>query len=624
VERIVAQIAGRKTLPPEVMEHLVSKSDGVPLFVEELTKAVLESGFVRETNGTDDLTGVLSTLPIPSTLHDSLMARLDRLGAAKGVAQLAATLGRTFSYELLRGVCPLDEVALQRELGRLVDAELLYPRGVLPQTTYLFKHALIQEAAYHSLLRSTRQQHHRRIAQVLAETFPEMAETQPELLAHHYTEAGLNEEAVVYWHRAGQRALGRSANLEAISHLTTGLEVLKALDTRDPGPRELDLQVTLALALHASKGQAAPEVARAYERARELCGQVEDVPQLFRVLMGLYRFYGGRMQLRIASELEEQLFGLAERTQDPDMLLEAHMARGTLFLLRGELVPARAHLERATALYNPEQHRSHVLRYGLDPGVVSLSRISWVLWLLGYPEQALRKSEETLTLAREVGHPHSLAMALGFAATLHHFRRNGRAAQELAEATLTLSTEQGLLQWAAVATFLRGWALTAQGSGEDGLAQMREGFAAYRAMGAALDLPWYLAVLAQAHGTRGEAGAALPMVAEALNAVDMTYFYEPELHRLRGQLLLMLGRKEQQEQQTSDVEAGFRQALNLARRQKARSLELRAAMSLSRLWQHQGKSADARRLLADVYGSFTEGFDTADLREAKALLEELS
>jgi predicted ATPase len=619
-EEMVLRVTGGKPLPADVLTQVVAKTDGIPLFVEELVKTILEPGLVQEEGERYVLHGPLPPLAIPATLQDALMARLDRLSAVKEVAQLGAVLGREFAYEVLHAVASLDEVTVQQALAKLMDAELLYQRGMLPQATYVFKHALIQDAAYQSLLRSSRQQHHQRIAQVLAERFPETAETQPELLAQHYTEAGLNAPAVPYWHRAGRRALERSANLEAISHLTTGLEVLKGLpDTRERTRQELDLQITLALALHAIKGQAAPEVECAYARARELCGQAEDVPQLFRVLLGLYRFYGGRMQRQIAREIVEQLYSLAQRVQDPDLLLQAHMARGTILCLQGEFVAARYYLEKAIALYDPQHHRSHAVRYSLDPGVTSLSRVSWTLWLLGYPDQAHSRNQETLTLARELAHPHSLAMALCFAATLHQFRREAQPAQELAEVTVALATEQGLMQWRAAGTFLYGWALTIQGQGEVGLVQLRQGLATYRATGTVLDLPWYLGVLAEAYGSTGQAETGLATLAEALAAVDKTDFYEAELYRLKGKLLLS-----QTVPDASQAQACFQQAFDVARRQGAKSLELRAAMSLARLWQQQGKRAAAYELLAPLYGWFTEGFDTADLHEAKALLEALT
>ena len=362
------------------------------------------------------------------------MARLDRLAPVREIAQVGATLGREFSYDLLRAISPVDEAALQQGLRQLVEAELIYQRGLPPQATYLFKHVLVQDTAYQSLLKSRRQQLHRQIAQVLEERFTETKETQPELLAHHYTEASLIVQAIPYWQCAGQRAVQRSANEEAISHLTKGLELLKILpDTSERTHQELNLQITAGLAYMALKGYAAPEVARAYTRALELCRQLGETPQLFPVLTGLLRFYYVRAELQTARELGEQCLRLAQSAQDPALLLEAQRALGGTLLYLGELDSARTHLEQGLALYDSQQHRSLALLYGTDPGVVCLSYASNLLWCFGYPDQALKRSHEALALARKVSHPVSLAGALHWAAMLHQFRREGQAVQERAE-----------------------------------------------------------------------------------------------------------------------------------------------------------------------------------------------
>jgi predicted ATPase len=329
VEVMVEGVTGGKALPAEVVQQVVAKTVGVPLFVEELTKTVLESGLLREAEGRYELTGPLPPLAIPATLQESLIARLDRLSTVREVVQLGATLGREFTYELLQTVSPLDEATLQRELALLVEAELLYQRGMPPQARYIFKHALIQDVAYQSLLKSKRQQYHQQIAQVLEERFTETRETQPELLAHHYTEAGLKEQAIPYWQKAGQRAIERSANAEAIGHLTRGLELLKTLpDTPERAQHELTLQLALGASFLMTKGHAASEVARAYTRARELCQQVGDTSQLFPVLRGLWSFYIARPELRTTRELGEQLLSLAQRVQDPPLFVVAHYALG--------------------------------------------------------------------------------------------------------------------------------------------------------------------------------------------------------------------------------------------------------------------------------------------------------
>ena len=581
--RQAAEMTGRvahgKALPPEVVEQVVAKTDGVPLFVEELTKMVLESGLLQEREERYELTGPLPPLAIPTTLHDSLMARLDRLATVKGLAQLGATLGREFSYELLHAVSPWDEATLRRGLQQLVEAEFLYQQGLPPQATYLFKHALIQEAAYQSLLRSTRQQHHQHIAQVLEARFPELCETQPELLAHHSTEAGLHEQAIGYWQKAGQRAIERSANLEAIGHLTTGLEVLKRLpDTPERTQHELMLHTALGVPLRATKGFGAPEVGQVYARARELCQQVEETPQLVPVLRGLWEFYELQGELQTARELGEQLLTLAQRVREVELLLVAHNVLGDTLVWLGEFAGARAHLEQGMALYHPQQHRSHAFLYGYDSGVHCLAFGAWALWYLGYPDQALRRIHDALTLAQELSHPFSLAFALAFAAWLHQLRREGQAAQERAAATIALATEQGFPFWEAWGTILRGWALAEQGQSAEGIAQMRQGIAAWRATGAELQLPYYLALLAEAYGKAGQAEEGLRVLAEALTAVHKTgeRQHEAELYRLKGELLL-----QQATGSDDEAETCLHQALDIARHQQAKSLELRAAMSLS-------------------------------------------
>jgi TOMM system kinase/cyclase fusion protein len=622
VETMVRQLTGDKPLPAEVLAQVIAKTDGVPLFVEELVKMLLESGLVREEADRYGLTGPLPPLAIPATLQDSLMARLDRLSTARTVAQLGAVLGREFTYGLIRAVAPLDEATVRRGLSRLVDAELLYQRGRPPQARYLFKHALIQETAYQSLLKSTRQQAHQRSAQVLAAQFPEIAETQPELLAHHYTEAGLGAQALPYWQQAGGRARQRSANAEAIAHLTTGLEVLKAFpDSRDRARQELDLQTTLGPAFMAMKGYAAPEVAQVYTRARELCQQLGDTSRLFPVLWGLWMYHFVRAELQAAYDLGEQCLSLAHRLQTPAFRLEAHRALGTTLFFQGALSSARAHLEQSITFYDPQQHRDLVSLYGQDPKVTCLSYAAWALWLLGYPAQALQRSHDALGLAQELAHPFTLAMALQWASTLHRCRREGPATQERAEAVMALAREQGFVQRLAGGTMLRGSGLAMQGARMEGVAEMRQGLATYQAIGAGLGLTHYLALLAEAYAQAGQTAAGLTVVAEALGVVDKygERFCEAALYRLKGDLLLA------QEGRPKEVEAEacFRQALDVAHRQEAKALELRAAMSLARLWQRQGKPAEGRQLLAEVYGWFTEGFDTTDLQEAKALLEGL-
>jgi tetratricopeptide (TPR) repeat protein len=589
---------------------------------------VLESGLLQERDDRYALTGPLPPLAIPATLHDSLMARLDRLGAAKAVAQLGATLGREFPYEVLQAVATVDEAGLQHALARLVEAELLYQQGLPPQASYRFKHALIQEAAYQSLLKSTRQQAHQRIAQVLEAEFQQTVEARPELLAHHYTEAGLNQLAVVCWQRASQRALQASAYAEAIAHLTTGLELLETLpDGAERTQQELTLQITLGRALMAIKGYAAPEVVQAYARARELCQQVGATPQLFESLMGLCVFYQGRAEFETARELGDQLLRLAQNGQDPTLLVWAHNTMGYILHLMGELVLARTHLEQSLAIYDPQQHRAY--GFVFDPGVDGLCMLAQVLQMLGYPDQALQKSQEALALARALAHPFSLAAALRETAGVHRRRGEQQLAQALQKEGIELCREQGFAQELAQGMVMHGPDLVRQGQEEAGIAQMRQGLAALRATGTEAELPWLLSMLAAACGNVGRAEEGLSLIDEALALVHRTgkRLDEAGVYRVKGELLLKTrGQRLASEGRSleSEVEGCFRQALDIARHQQAKSLELRAAMSFSRLLQRQGKRTEARQLLAAIYGWFTEGFDTTDLREARALLEALA
>jgi predicted ATPase len=620
VAAMVKQMTGGKPLPPDVLQHVVTNTDGVPLFVEELTKTILESGVLRETEAHYALTGPLPTLAIPTTLHDALMARLDRLSTVKAVAQLGAVLGRTFAYDLLQAVAPFDAATLQHGLRQLVEAELLYPQGLPSQATYRFKHALLQETAYQSLLKSTRQQYHQRIARVLEAQFPETVATQPELLAHHYTEAGLGTQALEYWQRAGQRALERSAHVEAISHLTQGLEVLQGLPTTpERTQQELRLQLTLGIPLSATRGYAAPEVAHVYTRAQDLCQRMGETPQLIPALLGLWRFYLLRAELGEARELAEHCLLLAQCADDPARGIVAYDALGATLFFLGDFAHARTHLERAVALYDPQKRRSH--RALTDPGVSALSLLAGALWMLGYPEQARQRSTEALRLAEALAHPHILASALIIATHVSQFCRDVSATQTRAEAVMTLAIEQGFPFWLAEATIFVGWAQAAQGQSSEGISQIKQGLATRQAIGLELSQPAFLTMLAEAYAHVGQPTEGLAALADALTRVDTTgeCWRAAELHRLRGELLLAVSAENHRE-----AESCFRQALIIAHQQQAKSFELRTAMSLSRLWQQQGKRTSAYELLAPIYGWFTEGFDTVDLQEAKALLEALA
>jgi transcriptional regulator with AAA-type ATPase domain/predicted ATPase len=615
--RVVQTVLHTDQVSEALAQEILAKADGNPFFLEELARTVVEQGDRR------------LPLTVPDTIHAVLAARIDRLPPTeKRLLQAAAVIGKDISLPLLQSLAVLPEEGLRRALRHLQAAEFFYELHPAPNTAYTFKHVLIQEVAYQSILQSTRQQHHQQIARLVEERFPEIAAIQPEWLAHHYTAAGMAAQAIPYWLRAGRRAIERSAYVEAISHLTQGLEGLKRLpDTPERTLQELDLQTTLGLSLTATKGYTAVEVEQAYARARELCQQVGDTPQLFPLLWGLLGFYLLRGQLQTTLELGKQLLAMAQRLQDTTFLLEVHAALGMTLFYVGELVPARDHLEQAIALSDLQQHRSDTFLYGTDPGLACLLYAAWTLWLLGYPEQARQRSHEVLTLIQELSHPFRLAYLLTLAAMFHYYLREEQAIQEWAEAVIALGTEYGFPVWLAAGTILRGWVLTAQGQEEAGIAQMRQGLSAWQATGAETGRPFGLALLAEAYGNAAQAEEGLRVTDEALAAVHQNgeRRWAAELCRIKGELLLRqaagVGLRPIS---TEDAEAYFRQAVDIAHRQGAKLLELQAVMRLSRLWQQQGKRDEARQVLGEIYSWFTEGFDTADLQEAKALLDELS
>jgi class 3 adenylate cyclase/predicted ATPase len=599
---------------------LIERTEGNPFFLEESVRTLVETGVLEGEPGAYRQALRQPTIQVPATVQAVLAARIDRLPPEeKQLLQAAAVIGTEVPLPLLQAIAELPEGGLHRALAHLQAAEFLYETQLYPERAYTFKHALTQQVAYQSLLTSTRQRYHVQLAQTL-EGHPETMETQPELLAHHYTEAGLAAAAVGYWQRAGERSKARSAYAEAVAHLTKGLEVLQTLpDTLECTQHELDMQVALGQALQVTKGLSAPEVGHAYARARELCQRVGDTTQLFVVLAGLAEFYRARGELEAARELGEQFLALAQNQHDPERLAHAYSVLGRVLLFLGEFAPAHVHLERALAISAPPGDSFLTSRFDRVARAIAHGPLVWALWLLGYPDQALTRSHAMLTYAQELQHAFILARALHDVMTLHKLRGEANAAQEWAEAALAIATDQGFGQSIALATFTRGWALAAQGQHEEGMAQMRHGLAARRAEGAGATLTEYPTLLGEAYGRIGQAEEGLRLLAEALAVVDKDPWYEAELYRIKGELLLR-----QDVADAPQAEACFQQAIAVARRQQAKSYELRAAMSLSRLWQQQAKRDGARQLLAEVYGWFTEGFHTPDLQEARALLEELS
>jgi predicted ATPase len=581
---------------------------------------LLESELLQEEAEQYVLTGSLSEATIPATLQDSLMARLDRLPKVKEVAQLGAVLGREFGYEMLQALTVLEEGTLQQGLKQLVDHELLYQRGHIPRAKYIFRHALIRDTAYQSLLRRTRQHYHQQVAQLLEARFPEVVETQPELVAHHYTEAGVMASAVPYWQQAGQRAIERSANAEAIAHLRQGLAGLTTLpETPERLQQELDLQAPLSQALRLTKGMGHPEVKQACDRALELCQRMGDSPQLFRILRGLISYYRVQGLLQTGRQLEEQLLRSAQAQSDPEPLILAHLSLGQNMYLQGELTQAQAHHDEALTIYHAQEDRTLGVSSSTQFGVSSQFWLARELWCLGYPDRALRHVREALALAQTVSHPYTSSWALYRAAMENQHLRDASVAQAYATDTKRLASEHGFAEWLARASAVHGWALAMQGQSEQGIAELRQGIDAEQNQKSFQ--PYLLGLLAEAYGESGHAEKGLPPLAEAIDLMDTLglRIYGAELHLLKGKLLL-----KQAVPNISEAETCFHDALERARAQQAKAWELRAATSLARLWQSQNKRQEAYDLLAPVYEWFTEGFDTADLQEAKALLAELS
>jgi class 3 adenylate cyclase/predicted ATPase len=616
---LAEQIAGGKALPDEVVDQIVDRTDGVPLFIEELTKSVLESGLLREEADRYVLDGALPPFAIPTTLHASLMSRLDRLASVRHVAQIGAAIGREFSYALLHSVSRLPEDALQATLGRLVASELVFQRGRPPDAVYSFKHALVQDAAHGSLLRSPRQQLHARIADVLEAHSPETMENQPELFAQHYAEAGLVEKSVAYWGKAGHRSAARSAMTEAAAQLYKGLDQLALLpDSPEQQRHELEFYSALGDVMNVVKGPAASETGRAYARAREPWERLGSPSEFLHIPYGQSRYHVYRGELGLAQRLDEDLLRLSGQRNDAAGLVLGHYSSGRNLMFVGRFASSRSHLEEVLALYDPISHRSLVHQVGIYPLANAQPVLGIVLLCLGYPDQALAESNAAIAEARRLAHPPSLAVTLAFGAIFLSLIGDDAALDEWADQLVAVATEQGFPVWGAVGTIHRGWVKVKNGDVTEGMSLVRSGSAAYRATGTEMWTPLFFALLARACEIAGQNEEGLTVLDDALQIAQRTRerWLEAELYRHKGQLLLRQGHSEAAEEL-------YRKALGIAREQEAKLWELRAAASLARLRRDQGRHVEARNLLTPVYGWFTEGFDTSDLKEAKVLLDEL-
>jgi len=613
---LIERLTGGKPLPREITEQIIEHTDGVPLFIEELTKTVLEGALLEEQADRYVLTGPLPPMAIPTSLQASLMARLDRLASLKDVAQIGAAIGREFSYELLAAVAGRSEPDLQRALDQLVAAGLIFRRGAPPQASLLFKHALVQDAAYASLLRSRRQELHARIGSVLEQSFPDIVEKQPELLAHHYTQAGLTEQAIGYWQRAGERALERSANLEAVQHFSRGLELIKSLP---PSPernrREFRLYLGLGPAVRATKGHSAAETLDAFSRARELIDADTGLPEQMAVLYGLWGVNFARAEHPAGYKVAEQALQRVARDAGAEPQAFANRMKGETLWAMGEFVAARHYLQRAIDFCDADQAKGTNLRFSFDHKATSLSFLAWTLWSLGYPEQAGTAAAEALARSIRLEHAATSAMVLIGLTHLAEMRRDRVDLRERSRAQATFCAEHGIALYEKWGNFGEGLARFWSSDPEAGIRTMRTAMAAAKTVDADLFRSMHLGFLAEAHASIGERDRALELLDEAI-ALDTTTKeenFEAELHRMRGEILLA--------QDKAAAEASFERALSLARQQSAKLWELRAAMSLAKLWRNQGEGDKAIELLAPVYDWFTEGFDTPDLHAAKEMLD---
>ena len=625
---IIVRLVGNKELPADVMAEIVERTDGIPLFVEEMTKAVLEA----ENEGATERAVVAippSSVAVPASLHASLMARLDRLGSAKEVAQIGAVIGREFRHALIAAVAGKGEPELRSALDRLIDAGLLFRQGMAPHATYLFKHALVQDAAYGTLLREPRRALHARITETIESQFADIAESQPELLARHCTVAGLIEKAAGLWGKAGQRSLARSALVEAVEQLTRALGQIADLPATPALRREqIKLQVALINPLLHVKGYAAPESKAAVERARLLIEQSEALGEppedpllLFSVLYGFWVANAVAFHGDVAREFAAQFLALAEKQKAIVQLMVGHRLMGTSLLLTGDIAQGRTHLDQALALYDPAEHRPLATRFGQEIRVAILGHRSMALWALGYAEAALADTEQALRDAREISHAATLMYALYNTSLTHILRGNYAAAKAEADELAALADEKGALLWKAWGMMNQGCVFALTGKASDSVHKITSGITAVRSTGGTLWMPLYLSNLARAYAELGQLDDAWRCIGEATMAIETTKetWFEAEANRIAGEIVLLSPGPD-----AAKVEAYFDRALMVARQQQAKSFELRAAMSLARLWRDQGKVQQARELLAPVYGWFTEGFNTRDLKEAKVLLEALA
>ena len=619
VTRMIKELLREGSLSQQVFDQIIEKADGVPLFIEELTTSIISTPRQNRLEKDDlDQTTSLAAPKVPETLHDALMERLDRVAQGRRLAQIAAVIGREFSYDLLTAASGTDESDLRSALSQLEDADIIYRTGISPSVRFAFKHVLLRDAVYNSLLRGKRQEIHADIANVLENHFRDLVENRPEILAYHYSQAGRNELAIRCWRESGRRALANSANVEAIGHFRNALQLLRALpDTPQRNKEEIEIQLALGIPLIAVQGYAAAETREAFSRARTLCLRLDSPPEYFQALFGLWghSWMGGKNDEALAMATE--FLGKSRERSDSILSMVAHRIMGSTLLTIGEFENSRRHFEESIALSKTERRQSVYTLYMVEPQVASLLLLSWDLWFLGYPDQSLARVSEALALAQELSQPYSVAFAHYMTSVVHLLRGDPVHALESAERSLEMSREQRFSLYVLLSTISRGRALGELARLQEAMTEIQTGITEGRRTGVGFMLPMMWSWLADVHARSGDHEAAALVVEQALRDTSEATgrSWEPELHRQRAEILLALDPSK-----IAEAESHLNNAIDLARRQNSKSLELRAAMSLASLWRQQDKIDQARELIEPVYRWFQEGTATADLRRARDLL----
>jgi tetratricopeptide (TPR) repeat protein len=623
VTRMIKELLREGSLSQEILDQIIAKADGVPLFIEELTTSVISTPKQNRQQTNDSVEPApLGTAKVPETLHDALMERLDRVAGGRRLAQIAAVIGREFSYDLLSAASRTDETDLHSALSQLEEADVIYRTGVSPSVRFAFKHVLLRDAVYNSLLRGKRQEIHADIAAVLETHFHEAVETRPEILAYHYSQAGNNELAIRCWRESGRRALANSANVEAIGHFRNALQLLKALpDTPQHNKEEIEIQLALGIPLIAVQGYPAEETREAFARARALCLKLGSPPEYFQALFGLWgnSWMGGKNDEALA--MADEFLSRSRETSDNILLMVAHRVMGSTLLTIGEFQTSRRHFEESIALSKSGGKQSVYIRYMVEPQVASLLLLSWDLWFLGYPDQSLARVSEALALAEELAQPYSIAFAHYMTSVVHLLRGDPARALDSAERSLEMSREQRFSLYLILSTISRGRALGELGRLQEALTEIKKGIAEGRRTGVGFMLPMMCSWLAGVHAQSGDNQTAASIIEQTLRDIsDATgRSWEAELHRQRAEILLEL-----KPTKIAEAEPYLKKAIEVARRQNSKSIELRASASLAKLWRQQGSTAEARALLEPIYRWFDEGTATADLKRARDFLAALN